>query len=125
MYPLQASLPHTDTHTYFLCPLAVTIDRALWLFLVLHCDFDAFWSLLCNTHTHTHSRAAVEVLGEWADAAAGSGAFDRDAHLTWVKRELSVTLVRGNARLFKKFVGVLTRGIGQRCVEGMDMPVLE
>ena len=70
-------------------------------------------------------RAAVEVLGEWADAAAGSGAFDRDAYLTWVKRELSVPLVRGNARLFKKFVGVLTRGIGQRFVEGMDVPVLE
>ena len=34
------------------------------------------------------------MLGEWADAAAGSGAFDRDAYLTWVKRELSVTLVR-------------------------------
>ena len=70
-------------------------------------------------------RAAVEVLGEWADAAAGSGACDQDAYLTWVKRELSVTLVRGNARLFKKFVGVLTRGIGQRFVEGMDVPVLE
>ena len=41
---------------------------------------------------------------------------------TWVKRELSVTLVRGNARLFKKFVGVLTRGVGQRFVEGMDVP---
>ena len=46
-------------------------------------------------------------------------------HLTWVKRELSVTLVRGNARLFKKFVGVLTRGIGQRFVEGMDVPLLD
>ena len=32
-------------------------------------------------HTHTHT------LGEWADAAAGSGVFDRDAYLTWVKRE--------------------------------------
>ena len=29
----------------------------------------------------THTRAAVEVLGECADAAAGSGAFDRDAYL--------------------------------------------
>ena len=63
--------------------------------------------------------------GERADAAAGSGAFDRDAYLAWVKRELSVTLVRGNARLLKKFVGVLTRSNGQRFVEGMDMPVLE
>ena len=50
---------------------------------------------------------------------------DRDAYLTWVKRELSVTLVRGNARLFKTFVGVHTRGIGQRFVEGMDVPLLE
>ena len=55
-------------------------------------------SLLADTHTHTH---------------------------TWVKRELSVTLVRGSARLFKKFVGVLTRGTGQHFVEGMDVPVLE
>ena len=75
---------------------------------MLHCAVDAFWSLLRNTH-----------------AAAGNGAFDRDAYLTWVKRELSVSLVRGNARLFKQFVGVLTRGIGQRFVEGMDVPVLE
>ena len=44
---------------------------------------------------------------------------------TWVKCELFVTLVRGNARLFKKFVGVLTCGIGKRLVEGMDVPVLE
>ena len=35
------------------------------------------------------------------------------------------SLVRGNAGLFKKFVGVLTYGIGQRFVEGMDVPVLE
>ena len=69
--------------------------------------------------------AAVELLGEWADAAAGNGAFDRDACLTWVKRELSVSSVRGHARLFKKFVAVLTRGIGQRFVQGMDVPVLE
>ena len=41
----------------------------------------------------------------------------------WVKRELSVSLVRGNARLSKQFVGVLTRGIGQRFVEGMDVPL--
>ena len=70
-------------------------------------------------------RVAVEVLGEWADATAGDGAFDRKAFLTWVKRELSVSLVRGRARLFKKFVRMLTRGLGQRDVEGMDVPVLE
>ena len=73
---------------------------------MLHCAVDAFWSLLRNTH-----------------AAAGNGAFDRDVYLTWVRRELSISLVRGNARLFKKFVGVLTCGIGQRFAEGMEVPV--
>ena len=29
-------------------------------------------------------RAAVELLGEWTDAAAGNGAFDRDAYLRGV-----------------------------------------
>ena len=52
------------------------------------------------------------MLGEWVDAAAGNGAFDRTAYLTWVKRELSISLVRRSSRLFKKFVGVLTRGVG-------------
>ena len=69
--------------------------------------------------------AAVEVLADWADAASRAGGFDRDAYLTWIKRELSVSLVRGNARLFGKFVGVLAPGVGQRFVEGMDVPVLE
>ena len=64
------------------------------------------------------------MLGAWAAAAAGAGAFDRNAYLTWVKRELSVSLVRGNARLYKKSVGLLTRGIGQRFLEGMYVPVL-
>ena len=68
--------------------------------------------------------AAGAVLGGWADAAAGNGAFDRKAYLRWVMRELSISLVRGNARFFKKFVGVLTRGIRQRFVAGMDAPVL-
>jgi hypothetical protein len=70
--------------------------------------------------------AAVELLGEWADAATGAGVFVRDAYLTWIKRgPLSVSLVRGNARLFKRFIVVLPRGIGQRFVEQMDVPVLE
>ena len=42
-----------------------------------------------------------------------------------MKRELSVVLERGNARLFQRFVGVLTHGIGQRFVEGMQVPVLD
>ena len=70
-------------------------------------------------------RAAVAVLGEWADAPAGNGAFDRKAYLTWVNRELLTSFACGNALLFKKCVGVLTRGIVQCFVEGMGVPVLE
>ena len=44
---------------------------------------------------------------------------------TPVKRELSMSYMHGHARLFKKFVGVLTRGIGQRFVEDINVPVLE
>ena len=60
-----------------------------------------------NTHTHTHTYDNMLPIGP-----------DNLTHT-------QVTLVRGNTRLFKKFVGVLTRGIGQRFVEGMYVPVLE
>jgi len=68
---------------------------------------------------------AVQLLKDWADAVGKKGTYCRAVYMTWVKRELSVSLVKGNARLFKRFVGVLTRGIGQNFVEGMDVPVLE
>ena len=68
---------------------------------------------------------AVKLLKDWAKTAGEADMMDRNSHLVWMKREISVSLIKGNARLFKKFVGVLTRGIGQRFVEGMDVPVLK
>jgi hypothetical protein len=52
----------------------------------------------------TYGRLAillVAVLCAWTDAAGDTGPFLRDAYLTWVKRELSVSVVRINVRLFK------------------------
>ena len=121
MFPIgPVNLTHTHTHTHTLCCTAISMPFGVYFVTNTH----RFVPFAIETYGRL-GRAAVEVLGEWADAAAGSGVFDGDAYLTWVKRELTVTLVRGNARLFKKFVGVLTRGIGQRFVEGMDVPVLE
>jgi hypothetical protein len=69
--------------------------------------------------------SAISLLRDWAKDAAASGGFERDVYLTWIKRELSVRLVRGNARSFRGFVGALTWCIGQRFVEGVDVPVLD
>jgi hypothetical protein len=66
---------------------------------------------------------ALRLLRDWADSAAGGGLFDRDSYLVWIKRELSVALIKGNARLFRRYVGFLTHGVGQRFVPGGALPL--
>jgi hypothetical protein len=63
-------------------------------------------------------RAAVQLLNDWADAVACDVFFDRASYLVWMKRELSVALIKGNARMFRRYVGMLTQGVGQRFVAG-------
>jgi hypothetical protein len=63
---------------------------------------------------------AFELLNDWATSAASGGFYNRTAYLVWIKREISVALIQGNARLFKRFVGVLTQGIGRRLVHGEE-----
>jgi hypothetical protein len=63
---------------------------------------------------------AVELLNDWATSAARGGFYSRTAYLVWIKCEISVALIKGNARLFKRFVGVLTQGIGRRLVHGEE-----
>jgi hypothetical protein len=70
-------------------------------------------------------KRAEELLREWADIAASSGHWERNAYLNWIKQEISLTLIRGNARLFKRFVGILTRGVGQNFQQGCDLPAAE
>ena len=40
------------------------------------------------------------------------------SYLVWMKREMSVSLIKGNARMFRRFVGLLTRVVGQRYLSG-------
>jgi hypothetical protein len=61
---------------------------------------------------------ALKLLKDWADAASGGGLFDRDDYLVWFKREVSVALIKGNARLFRQYFEFLTQGGGQRFVQG-------
>lgn len=68
---------------------------------------------------------ADKLLKELADVAASTGACDRDAYLCWIKREISLSLIRGNSRVFRKFIGCLSRGIGVNYQQGDIVPVLD
>ena len=64
---------------------------------------------------------ADKLLKELADVAASTG----DAYLCWIKREISLSLNRGDARVFRKFSGCLSRGIGVNYQQGDIVPVLD
>ena len=61
---------------------------------------------------------AEQLLGKLADGAASNGMFERTVYLQWIKEEISLTLIRSNARIFRRFVGCLTRGIGVNFQQG-------
>lgn len=68
--------------------------------------------------------AAVDLLKVWADDAATGGAVSRDAFLVWLKRELSVALMKGNARMFERFVCAVPEQNGQRYLAGYAIPTV-
>ena len=41
--------------------------------LVPNCDLDAFRSLLCNTHTHTHTVGSRSIYSSRSGVSGGSG----------------------------------------------------
>jgi hypothetical protein len=53
----------------------------------------------------------------------GKVSFDRDSYLVWIKRELSVGFIKGNAWLFRRYVGFRTHGVGQRFIPGGALPL--
>ena len=61
---------------------------------------------------------AVKVLKDWAKTAGEADFMDRNSYLVWMKREISVSLIKGNAHMFRRLVGLLTRGVGQRYLSG-------
>ena len=66
--------------------------------------------------------AAMDLLKVWADDAATRGSVQRDAFLVWLKREMSVALMKGNARMFERFVCVVPEHNGQRYLVGFEVP---
>jgi hypothetical protein len=41
---------------------------------------------------------ALLLFRDWADSASGGGLLDRDGCIVWIKRELSVTLIKGKKK---------------------------
>jgi hypothetical protein len=68
---------------------------------------------------------ADQLLRDLADGAASTGACERTDYLHWIRKEISLSLIRGNARITKRFVGCLTRGIGENFQQGANMPALD
>lgn len=68
--------------------------------------------------------AAMDLLKSWADDAATGGSVSRDAFLVWLKRELSVALMKGNARMFERFVCAVPEQNGRRYLAGYDIPTV-
>jgi len=76
----------------------------------------------------TYGRLGVEadrLLKELAQGAASTGSCEPEGYLHWIRKEISLSLIRGNARIFRRFVGSLTRGIGQHFQQGDDTPALD
>ena len=48
----------------------------------------------------------------------------RDAFSVWLKREISVALMKGNARMFERFVCAVPERNGQRYLEGFAVPTV-
>ena len=70
-------------------------------------------------------KEADKLLKDLADGAASTGACERVSYLHWIRKEISLSLIRGNARVIKRFVGCLTRGIGSNFQCGADRPTLD
>ena len=76
----------------------------------------------------TYGRLGVEadkLLKDLATEAASTGVWEREAFLHWIRKEISLSLIRGNAKIFKRFVGCLIRGVGQHFQQGDDIPALD
>lgn len=67
---------------------------------------------------------AENLLKSMADRASSSGDCDRNGYLHWIKKEISLSLVRGNARVFRRYLGQLIRGTGVDFQPGDDNPAL-
>jgi hypothetical protein len=59
-----------------------------------------------------------------AERAASSGDCDRDCFLHWMRKEISFSLIWGNAQMFRRYLGQLIRDTGTDSQPGADVPTL-
>jgi hypothetical protein len=64
------------------------------------------------------------VLRDMAERAASSADCDRDCFLHWMRKEISLSLIWGNARVFCRHLGQLIKGTGTDFHPGDDVPTL-
>jgi hypothetical protein len=70
-------------------------------------------------------KEADQLLKDSADGAASTGVCERVALLHWIRKEISLSLIRGNATIFQRFVGCLARGVGENFQQGANIPALD
>ena len=68
---------------------------------------------------------ADRLLKDMAERAASTGSCDRNGFLHWMRKEISLSLIRGNARIFSYYLGLLIRGTGVDFQEGATAPTLD
>jgi hypothetical protein len=73
----------------------------------------------------TYGRLGVEadkLLKDLAKEAASTGVWKRDVFLHWIRKDILLSLMRANAKIFKRFVDCLMRVVGQHFQQGGDIP---
>jgi hypothetical protein len=67
---------------------------------------------------------AERLLKDMAVRAASTGDCDSVSFLHWMRKEISLSLIRGNARVFRRYLGQLIRGTGTDFQPGADVSTL-
>jgi hypothetical protein len=71
-----------------------------------------------------HGRLGVEddkLLQDLAKEAASTGVWKRNVFLHRIRKEISLSVIRGNAKIFKRFVDCFMRVVGQHFQQGDDI----
>jgi hypothetical protein len=64
------------------------------------------------------------LLRDMAERAASTGNCDHECLLHWMRKDISLSLVRGNARVFRRYLDQLVRDTGTNFQQGDDIPTL-
>ena len=78
-----------------------------------------------SCHSDSYGTFGVEADKLLKDLVTSTGPWGRDVFLNWSRKEISVSLNMGNARIFQRFVGCFIRGTRQRFQKTKDFPALD